>query len=604
MNKIDAYLIFEFGVLKDNLEHEDQQVWETALSQLRLNMLVYVSNESWSSDHIPDLEETFRFGTIIGCIGSRNTIEALQEDSEVIYVEASRQSSSWDSNLSEGISTQESTSHLAHSSLGVAVKADRIHQFEKGDKALIAVIDSGIDICHEAFLDATGRESRILAIWDQADRDGTGSSDDARRQHCAFGREYLKEEIDEYLRQGNAPNSLRDLESGHGTHVTSIAAGKPGTHFLGGIAPEAKIVVVKIDLSRGVEASHGNALKYIKDFTERVARLPTVVNVSQGINVGPHDGTSVLERLYDIEFLKSGAAEGYAIVKSAGNERQTRRHAKFNVKNKIPCRLLINCVENARDRDNIQIWFNSAYQLELCVENPYRERTEWVTLGRRTGLKVFSNKNTCKIRYVRHHPYNGDSSVDIFIEKGSANSIADGCWFLEVRRSGGYPEEGNKDIHAWIEIDSSRAVGFEDADECVTLTPPGTAHNIITVAAVQQVDESGFGEDSDSSQGPTRQGIHKPDLVAPGANISGASAGTINGVCRKSGTSMAAPQVSGAIALLLSAWEKSSEASQLNSSQIRAAIRQATQSYNGEWSRSTGFGILNVESLFHQFNLL
>jgi len=42
---------------------------------------------------------------------------------------------------------------------------------ELGDKALVAIIDDGIDVLHEAFLDAAGR-SRIIGIWDQTDTDG------------------------------------------------------------------------------------------------------------------------------------------------------------------------------------------------------------------------------------------------------------------------------------------------------------------------------------------------------------------------------------------------------------------------------------------------
>lgn len=54
-----------------------------------------------------------------------------------------------------------------------------------------------------------------------------------------------------------------------------------------------------------------------------------------------------------------------------------------------------------------------------------------------------------------------------------------------------------------------------------------------------------------SSSGPTRDGRQKPDLIAPGHHIWAAASKTATQVIRMSGTSMAAPVVSGAIALIL-----------------------------------------------------
>lgn len=84
---------------------------------------------------------------------------------------------------------------------------------------------------------------------------------------------------------------------------------------------------------------------------------------------------------------------------------------------------------------------------------------------------------------------------------------------------------------------------------CATITTPGDYANIISVGATDVNDKLA----SFSSKGPTVNGLRKPDISAPGSLILSASYTSDTGVCFKSGTSMATPHVSGAVALLLSA---------------------------------------------------
>jgi len=83
----------------------------------------------------------------------------------------------------------------------------------------------------------------------------------------------------------------------------------------------------------------------------------------------------------------------------------------------------------------------------------------------------------------------------------------------------------------------------------VNITDPGNAENVITVGSTHRNRPHEFGVSYFSSKGPTGDGRVKPDIVAPGEKI--ISTGIDGNVLRMDGTSMAAPHVSGAAALIL-----------------------------------------------------
>jgi subtilisin family serine protease len=83
----------------------------------------------------------------------------------------------------------------------------------------------------------------------------------------------------------------------------------------------------------------------------------------------------------------------------------------------------------------------------------------------------------------------------------------------------------------------------------ISITDPGNAESVITVGSTHRVMPHNYGVSYFSSRGPTGDGRIKPDLVAPGERIDSCS---LNGYYETmDGTSMAAPHVSGAAALLI-----------------------------------------------------
>jgi serine protease AprX len=84
------------------------------------------------------------------------------------------------------------------------------------------------------------------------------------------------------------------------------------------------------------------------------------------------------------------------------------------------------------------------------------------------------------------------------------------------------------------------------------ISDPGNAEKVITVGSTHKTLPHQYGISYFSSKGPTGDGRFKPDVVAPGERINSAGIASKSSEVALSGTSMATPHVSAAVAQFLS----------------------------------------------------
>jgi subtilisin family serine protease len=472
------------------------------------------------------------------------------------------------------------------------VRADVPHSSTpaiRGAGVIIGVIDSGVDFRHRDFLNEDGT-TRIRLLWDQ-NAVSVGAA-------VPYGLEYTRAQINAALAGTAAPSDIpRGDAIGHGTHVCGIAAGcghAQSTHV--GLAPEAELIVVALSTSDA--ATLGQSVRAFEAFTyvvDKAGDTPVAINFSQGMNGGGHCGETALETGLD----NLARRPNVAVIKSAGNEQQMRIHAGGTLAANETRELRIEALGNDLMDDVIEVWFDDLGDISIAIAPPGGALTPFVARG---GEGIFNTQagNSVSIDLDADAEGTGDTVATVILSRGTASMIQPGSWRLLLRA--GAVNVGRFD--AWIERTqrgpgSGEQTRFAESstDPTRTISIPGTARNIITVGSyvtrLSQPADAPIGAVSlFSSRGPTRYGQLKPEIVAPGEVTQAARAGS-QGITSMRGTSMAAPVVTGAVALILSQ-RPGLTCSQLKQILVRTASR--TGAAAGAPDNICGHGKLDVQA--------
>lgn len=453
-----------------------------------------------------------------------------------------------------------------------------------GEGVIVGIIDSGIDIFHGDFRKADGT-TRILFLYDQV-----------------LGRVFSKQEIDEALTQETMEEARQIVPSidtsGHGTAVAGIAAGngRESGGLYRGAAYESPLIVVRLGIPESDGFPRTTQVMDGVDFVVRQAEaleMPVAVNLSFGNSYGSHDGNGLLERFIDLM-----AERGRSVfVIGTGNEGDAAGHVRGRLENYEEEHVIELSIASFESGFGVQLWKNYEDEFEIYLRNPSGVLTGPVSpvLG---SHEIRMNGARILVYYGEPGPFN--QAQEIYFEflpesEREGSYVESGIWEILLRPTA--IVDGQYDL--WLPSSGalSRSTRFLRPTPETTLTIPSTAHRPVSVGAY---DDSTMTYAPFSGRGDTRRyGIQKPDLAAPGVGILTARRG--GGYEAVTGTSFAAPFVTGAAALLMEWGIVRGNDPYLYGDKVKAYLRKGARPLPGELpvpNPRVGYGALCVaESL-------
>ncbi len=455
-----------------------------------------------------------------------------------------------------------------------------------GEGVIVGIVDSGIDCRHADFMDEEGN-TRILFYQDQS-----------------TGTEYSGDDLGPNGACLNSPD-----DDGHGTHVAGIAAGS--NSYYTGVAPSANIIAVQYAITDAEDSFSTQVLDGVDYIFEKASALnmPAVINLSLGTSLGAHDGTSLFE-----QGLDESLGAGRAIVNAAGNENVSPIypasiggiHAPINTSGGTAVGYEVVVIDSApvvaQDGAIIDFWLDAGAQCDVKVEGYSRLGAKLISMDwvefEADPKSATDNSALIEVNFdetASSGKLHGSATINA--ADGAGDDVLKNYYFV-------FMLNGTCTGNAWLYPDYTALLDFTQlpllpssadytytaGDSNMTITIPGTAEGVITVASYMDrdtwVDIDGVTQnqtDGDcgstgtldldistfSSLGPTASASSpkKPDITAPGEPI----VSTLSSACtdfercqvgqesqateyyhyKLEGTSMASPHVAGVVALMM-----------------------------------------------------
>ncbi len=403
----------------------------------------------------------------------------------------------------------------------------------KGSGIVIGMIDSGIDIDHPDFKDISDN-TRVKWLWDMNLPNGPNTP-----QPYGYGREWSGAEID----AGLSTMHTGEDQFGHGTYTTGIAAGNGNAiGQFQGVAPLADLIVVGFNFNALDTVSRmAHAVDYIFTKAQQLGK-PCVINASLGDYGGSHDGLD-LQAQYISNLLNQ--QNGRVLVQACGD---IGVNYPFHIgRNSVAGDTVFCWIKRNAGSGAAYMEFyadtadlnNVRFSIGADKVTPYYEFR-----GQTNFTNVFPSLNNL----VNQDLYNGPNRIGNI---QSYTSLNDGVYHLEVYITPDstdyywrFTSTGNGRFDSWnFDYNISPIPADTVFPDVAKYYAPDTLQtivssinclsNVISVANYTNTDRH-IDVDTilqiqpldhpqqiavNSGRGPTRTGLIKPDLAAPGNHI-------------------------------------------------------------------------------------
>lgn len=407
-----------------------------------------------------------------------------------------------------------------------AYSGTQLPQAYTGSGVVLGIMDVGFDVTHPGFYNGALSHTRISRFWDQLSPDSLGSS-------LYVGADYRSEP--EILAYGRSHDGLIET---HGTHTLGIATGTGYDTKYRGIAPDADVCAVSNAVDTDVPLIPENQLykyttatdalgfKYIFDYAEETGK-PCVISFSEG----SHESLDGEQQLY-YETLSRMTGPGRIIVASAGNDGHYNNYLHKAMGEERNGFFIVST--NGRS-GSVTAKSRSAFDVSVDAYFPDGKKSKTIS-----SVAVVSSADSL---YADSVESGGQKVVFRIQAYRSAASADDTAYDLILSSSPSLPSLSlsfsgkDADVEVFsnglVFLSDSRDTSLSGGEARSCIGCPGAAPSVICVGATAYrqsytgIDgvyhEYSWGRDGEvgrfSSVGPTRYGLIKPDVVAPGTYV-------------------------------------------------------------------------------------